>query len=45
MVIAGLGYWRKLNIIINLYPNESISRLMDSYIYQNSQLIYATKII
>ena len=44
IVIVGLGYWRKPNLNIILYPNESISRQLDSIIFQNSQLIYLTKI-
>ena len=26
IVPVGLGYWRKPNLTINLYPNENISR-------------------
>ena len=45
MVIVWLGCWKKPNLNINLYPNDSISRHLDSFIYQNSQLIYSTKTV
>ena len=45
MVMVGVGYRSKPNLLINFYPNKSISGQLDSYISLNSQFIYSTKIL